>query len=305
MILWHYCPRAAFYSIIQSKTIRINDVSHSSTDPKELIYTYELTEEVCEKLKGSFSAENLEKLLGLYQANMNHFAITLALSVSEDGNLPNQWDEYADKGKGACIGLDLSGYENGISATYLGSPQLILAPVSYDREFQKLVIEKIIRMMFSLTVNEIGMFAEDLRLLLKEQEFILPFDLPLMINEQRDLVVTQENARNSEAASMLLHLSRIFKDPDFSAEKERRLIAAPLSKPIFAKGLGKWIDFGVKKHLSEGAEVQHLELELIDRLVAIRLGPNSRISSQEAQLLLEKHGFQGVSIDRSKQDARY
>lgn len=117
-IVYHYCDTSAFYSIIQSSSLRMTNISKSN-DYDEISYCFEAFHEALKESCRDFVNEYKENGLDLYfkdirydklvsKAVRNNSLIYYVVCFSSEYDLLSQWCEYADNGKGVSIGFDTS-----------------------------------------------------------------------------------------------------------------------------------------------------------------------------------------------------
>src|ERR1700759_4828234 len=107
MNLYHYCPNAAFLSILSKKEVWASDFSLSN-DILEGKWIREVFSEYCTE-KGMSSSDK-ERLLG-YLETVISLAGAAGFCLSEEADLLSQWRGYADDGRGVSIGFSKEYFE--------------------------------------------------------------------------------------------------------------------------------------------------------------------------------------------------
>lgn len=99
MMVYHYCSKETFKSIIESGKIWLSDISKSN-DSTELI-----SEILKQKAKLS-SSQTKERDIADKLIEAQDAFICWAFCMSEEGDLLSQWRGYGDDGRGFSIGFD-------------------------------------------------------------------------------------------------------------------------------------------------------------------------------------------------------
>ena len=98
-MLYHYCSKETFKSIIANRTIWLSDISKSN-DSTELVSALLQAREKLQPSSTQFGKIN-ELIEGIQTV-----LISWAFCMSEDGDLLSQWRGYANDGAGFSIGFD-------------------------------------------------------------------------------------------------------------------------------------------------------------------------------------------------------
>lgn len=269
--LFHYCSTESFLSIMNSRKIRLSDLSQSN-DSMEGKWAIDVFLMACEREE--FPQYALEYIKERYQEYSGSSGGQMGLCLSENPDILSQWRGYADDGYGFCIGISksyLSDLENPWVRTESNwidgwlrhgvSHALYLKKVIYDQEEQilyaieknvkhvKTYINEKLEYIFENYINGSGKFGE---YLYRDDEFI---------------------QFNSIIADWLIYRYHL-KNPAFLEEKEWRLLGHHGNK------------FGGFKALRDKI-VPYLEIPLErNQINSIYLGPKNATSEENINLFM-------------------
>jgi hypothetical protein len=157
-LVYHYCSGDTFNAICSNRPIRLSDI-FTMNDPLEMHWGYSIWEKVATDVFNIVGKDFLDKVDAIIGLAGLH-AILLSSSFSLSGRIPNQWEEYGDKGKGYCLGFDAS--------------NLLELPVQplkiiYNEDDQKKAIKDTVMEIFEMSKHpdyeSDGAFLEDVGIL--------------------------------------------------------------------------------------------------------------------------------------------
>lgn len=100
-MIYHYCNRIVFESILETKEIWLSDITKMN-DESEYKSGYEIIREVLSE----FGLKDHDIASEMSDENLNQTFQILIGCFSRNGDLKSQWHEYADQGTGVSIGFD-------------------------------------------------------------------------------------------------------------------------------------------------------------------------------------------------------
>ena len=287
MNLFHYCPNSSFVSIIKSQSIWLSDLSLSN-DHLEGKWVRRIFAKSCED--AGLEKHKIQKLLE-HMDGLIKIAGAAGFCVSQEPDLLSQWRGYADKGAGVSIGF---------AKEYLEK----LSKGDPNRKIG-----------FSLQQIEY-IEAKQIELIKKETDNILKYvaqgslnfpRVSLLSIEDEETKKKQKKAFHNMSFSFLLFFPHLYtlKNPAFREENEWRLIG------ILPQG-HKETDVGMLSDLEYREANDHIipyfTAELADigipPITEIVLGPRNMTPTKVVYGLLEKYGFEDVSVRTSDASLR-
>jgi hypothetical protein len=270
-ILWHYTNAEGFQGIVTSHRLRLADARFLN-DRTERHYGVDLLVEVLDAVArdrpAPFLDEIRSELQDLPETNL------FVCSFSEKNNSMGQWERYAERGFGYCLGFDKAQIIRSIKDL-----PIELKQISYVHSKQRALAES--------TLKEI---MRDVRKPGKEQG-----------SDDPPLAATV-------AATLLRALTLQFKNPAFREERDWRLIREIRRRGVYLE-TSHQIDFArrgdfIKPHLEilltrrEGEAPERLPLS------SVVCGPKleREVATESARYFLRQNGY-GVPVEHSSLSA--
>lgn len=211
-ILYHYTTRKGLDGILKSGGLRAT-YRIKMNDPGEFDYARSLVFETLNMIGESHNLPPVVKSLTLYAVkNLDLIlkdsfeessAYCACLSFASDH--PNQWATYAESGKGFALGIDIFKLlENQYSAVAPGNPFLFCAPVIYKEAEQRELVWRLVE----AGINDLQTFLEK-------------------CSRESENLTALRNRITKEIFSQLLVLINFIKAPNYSSERELRLMLDP------------------------------------------------------------------------------
>jgi hypothetical protein len=274
--LFHYTDLDAFLSIIQNKKLWLTG-AYNLNDYQEISWTHRKIGSRLNELSSKHGSQRPDEIWTLLQASSG---VPYICSLSSESDLLSQWRAYGQNGSGVAIGFKHTSLPTSERLlpilTSVKQDSLSLHQVIYDEKTQDQLIDSILAPAFE------GAEIDD-----------------------------QTHFAMSMAASQLVGLSSIFKNPAFSEEKEWRIIHRPM---IMGKdgGLESKIFLSIsppKYRTSGGKLITYFEYDFAqlksDEIFAeIVLGPKSEVSTFDLSILLTENGLANLNVRRSKASYR-
>ncbi|HBC30471.1 MAG TPA: hypothetical protein DC024_04390 [Clostridiales bacterium] len=288
-MLFHYCTIETFCNIIKNKTIRLSDVNKTN-DFMEKKWCLKHIDECIEELffenpvKASYDNYlDLEAIKSVVQKLTQKFFIYIAymdfvFCLSEEGDMLSQWRGYAQDGTGVSIAFSTEALAK---IVYDNRKYLTLEKVVYSEPRQKVFIKQCIERYYSRLYKK------------------------YIKNRQTIQLSRTDGTLNSMIKNIYSH-SLKYKNPAFFEENEWRLIFnshTPINKLLESmspierySGTLQSIDFCAKNNMI----VPFYDLSFnseSDLIQEIIIGPKSRVSKQDIQLILSKYNFDYKRIE--------
>lgn len=279
MKLYHYCSNAAFLSIVQRKQIWLSELALSN-DPMEGRWLREVFQECCTARELPRSQQDL--LLDELDSVIE-FTSAAGFCMSEEGDLLSQWRAYADNGGGVSIGFN-DAYLDAISECEQakdGPSTLVLSRVEYDEDRHRAAINPNLGAILNLV--EQGALG----------------DPSLMIGISQTERERRDNLRDELSTQFLMYLLDLFtiKNPAFREELEWRLILCWF-KSIRSAKLPE-LNFSAK----DDRVIPYFCIDIaaleIPAIVEVVIGPRNITPTPVIEQMLQKWGWQSVSVRRS------
>lgn len=288
--IYHYTSSEALLSIISSRELWLLEHSYLS-DYSEVAHGLKAVVAALEKRKGVQlidlfygSQTQLQKLAAL--TNLSYQAFIF--SMTEDSDSKSQWSEYGNNYKGICIGFDYKALltelleheykvnykSENLSLDYVERP--VFAKVIYSDEEKEQLIEQMLDKAIEIANG-------------------LPKSL---IKDDR---VAKLRAIITDAHYVLIKLISLFKDKNFEAEQEHRIVVqypVRACKEILTNLAA--VDYRIHKSLI--VPFHRFRLDNFTKLVAsIGVGPKYGDFKYALTLseFCHKNGIKNVAIDKS------
>lgn len=283
--LYHYCSTDAFYNIISGKTLRIGYAKFMN-DQHEMIFA---ETEINECLKAEEAAYDRDTDGQRFFASAFYPYI---VCFSSRADIANQWNRYADEGRGFVIEFEPNAfripafqiYASGDHAASLQASAFGMAPVKYDKDSQKALIRGVVRH---------------------------------CINNSRDKRIS---ARDHSLFALLQRAAYQIKDPHFSEEEEIRIILVPSKVTDTTSELSR-LASRLYDDVTDDANIDHrlvndslhfrttrdniitfYELNLapnfINSVSSVIIGPRNNTETGIVELFLRRSGFKNTRVTR-------
>lgn len=313
-IVYHYCTVETFLGIIRNHTLRLSDLCNSNDKAEmkallgdlkdEIINQYREHEDFLEPvIYGMNIDESFEVILKMLISKMdnNINQMLFGICFSEEGDLLEQWREYADKGTGVAIGFDIEWFQK-----LCNNDMFKFSQVDYEYSEESKLIKEYATKIYSEIIQTV--------IKGKTKEFIdESSDIPYMIQLQKES----------------LFYEFIFqKDNEYKSEKEWRLI---LNDEETRKNYPEWdiyynwknnnfkfcekeiyrlIPNGMEFVVKSGKIVPYLDLKFdFDKnnlpIKKVVIGPNCKVNNLDIYHLLQFYGFAGDEIKIIKSKSSY
>lgn len=300
-IVYHYCSLDTFYQIISSSTIRLSNISKSN-DSEEIMYILPHVKKYCNKIFMEYNSY-LDEEFKIKKNSINSFfdnifnELSLSFYVicfTEEADLLSQWRGYANNACGVSIGFStdcLYPLTCGISSNYNFSQ----VKYSLDELYDQITV---------YTKEKI------------KKNFT---------NDSKKNSIVLMNIINA-IISMLLYNSVLYKNPNFSEEKEWRLIFNPFGNirrikdktsyydrmtELFYDKLedGGFVKNRMTFHTTDNKIISHIDLSFNDikRLFIkeIVIGSKAQIKDLDLELFLCSNGYNPLHINIRNSDIPY
>lgn len=299
--VYHYCNLETFFAIFSNSTIRLNNITKSN-DSEEIIYLLPKMRKYCINLfnyyNDSFPDEyklHSDFINNVFESKFNETALNFYVSCfSEEADLLSQWRGYANDACGVSIGFStesLYPLVNSVHSSYNFSQ------VRYSLDDLYNQIDKSITEL--IKQNFIGNPKNDSLVLLNIVDITL---------------------------SMILSNSILYKNPNFSEEKEWRLSYNPFGNirkntnkrsyydrmsEMFNKSSENsgFIRTPMAFHISNDKIISHIDLsfEPIKKLFIkeIIIGSKANIKDLDLDLFLLSNGYDPMKIYIHKSEIPY
>ena len=308
-VLYHYCSVEAFYSIIKNHSIWLSDLSRTN-DSKELVWLKGLVEQetlpyirgrLMTSIGGDSRGWRIAEVL-LSHADSGRSCWGFCLTGKKD-NL-GQWRGYGDDGEGVSIGFRRKKLENIMTIQssgvvrdiFLSKPELVLAEVEYRKE-EKILSE--ISQEAKEFVKNHGNICQVTEKMLKDAGF-------------PGIKISPNIAEKIVMEWIAMRKGPLYKMRAFKEEKEWRIIFTMPRDKLTEDNLKKYRwPYGMKFKefkFNEETLVSHLDIEFVDMkdvIKSITIGPKSKLTEQDIELILRWNGVYSDSIEIKKSAASY
>ncbi len=152
-VLYHYTDYLAFNGILRDRELRVNNVRNMNDTAEMELFMNGIFRAVERRLEEEHANEKLEKLRELAkELNRKYFdyaAYAACFSTYRDD--ASQWERYANRGKGVCLGIDRKVLER------MTGGAVTLQKVYYQDDVET---HPLVRKLYDLTMSE-EVFTED------------------------------------------------------------------------------------------------------------------------------------------------
>ena len=152
-VLYHYTDYLAFNGIIRDRELRVNNVRNMNDAAEMQLFMKGIFGAVEQRLEDEQADEKLGKLRELAKElskkYFEHAAYAACFSTYRDD--ASQWERYANRGKGVCLGFDREVLER------MTGGALSLQKVYYEDDVKA---HPLVRKLYDLTMSE-EVFTED------------------------------------------------------------------------------------------------------------------------------------------------
>lgn len=311
-IVYHYCSVETFLEIIRNHTLRMSDLC-MSTDRLELkslldaikekiIERYEESNDFCESVICGMNKKEAFSFLtdrAIEKMKSDTDQMLFGVCFSENGDLLDQWREYANKGTGLAIGFETKWFNNLCEGEHFK-----FSKVTYGYEHKNRKIVK----KFADSLYEEMIYA------------ISREDTNRIINEEMCL---------SHLIQMCIYMESIFiKREEYRNEKEWRLI---LDDENTCKSYDEWEIYynwknecdkyhgsNIYKLMPKGMEFTtkngkiisflDLKFDLEEKDIPIKkivIGPNCKVNELDISHLLEFYKYDSDEVEIVKSKSSY
>lgn len=261
--LFHYCSIRVFHSIILNRCLWLSS-AFGTRDYHEIYYGFSIFED----LAPSLVQDNVYKTVRQHLEEITAYYEIFIASLSSNGDMAVQWNQYADQGRGVAIGFESASFNarpGGRVFDIMPSRSVSIDKVSYDPEAQRARIKD--------RIEWLNRFAQ-----------IGP-DPP---------------------AYAIYMDSAFFKQPQYIAEDEWRIVyIATKARPAHIdleterdRSLAN-----VKFRTTISSIVPYVDFPLFPNSIPpireVILGPNCEAEPRHVTQLLEAHGFEDVQVGKS------
>lgn len=301
--LYHYCSLDTFYNIVKNKSIWLSDLSKTN-DSQELVWLKGIVER---KLLPQVEKNIREEVSGWDEWKVTRdllkhsdFKIScwgFCLSKKKD-NL-GQWRGYADDGAGIAIGFKYNVLKKFIPSTTRNSllePNLTLNEIHYKNEEELL--------------EEITKKADEIEN--KEDICKIITELVNQIKGNSEVKFSSEEAAKIIVEALIAITEfPFYKMKAFEEEEEWRIVFS-MSREQFSECAVKYYNWPSPLYFKEfgfnNAFTSHLDIGIQnfkDVIQSITIGPKSKLTEADIELILRWYGVYNDSIKIEKSAASY
>lgn len=276
MDLYHYTSNQNFLSIIESKRLRLSDLTLSN-DTSEGRYALNLIKEANRKLN-----VNIEPFLNL--DIFGSYFSALGFCMSTEADMLSQWRAYASDGEGVSIGVDGMIVNGWVEKSNKKDEGYSSSSVIYDKSVQISKIKDELSTQAEVYQNKVKEFQSNYTL-----GAALGVDSKYQI--KRDKMVSETIKYLFPAMKYLF----IYKDSFFKEESEFRLIRnitkSQLKSPEFNFRSSRNKIVPYQEYPEHGLAASDIK--------KIVLGPKNITPKEYVESFLERYSFTGVEVVRS------
>lgn len=303
--LYHYCSLDTFYNIVKNKSIWLSDLSKTN-DSQELVWLKRTTEQrLLPKIEQKINHETDEwdewkvtKQL-IEHADLRIWCWGFCLSQKSD-NL-GQWRGYGDDGAGIAIGFKYNKLRDTIPSCVnmvLTRSDLMFEKVVYEaneNSFEKLLNEE------EVGDCERKKIYETIDALLEELKY-----------KENPVIKLSAEAKKMILMELLaMKKGRFYKMKAFEEEEEWRVVFS-MPREQFSECAVKCYNWPSPLYFKEfgfnNAFTSHLDIGIQnfkDVIQSITIGPKSKLTEANIELILRWHGVYNESIKIEKSAASY
>lgn len=272
--LYHYCSNASLLAILESRKIRLSDLTLSNDSLEG-----QWVREVLKRMKADGAAAHpwigqAEELVDSVQLR------ALGFCLSENGDLLSQWRGYADQGAGCCVGFRTKELR-----TICDDFNRRMSKVEYDFGTQR---ERLDAMFSSL-----------------QPQSSVPNLFPT--SQTDDIARALEQFPTFTKLKAIVSAIQVlfeFKNPAFSEEREWRVAqfanpAISLGKKQFGE-MSEAFSADTKFRATGNKLVPYLDVEIPASAIGIVcIGPKNETPAEVMKAVVTSHGMSHVDIMRS------
>lgn len=284
-IFYHYTTHSGLDGILRNGGLRAT-YRMRMNDAEEFDYARNLVYEALNEIGVCHDLPPIVQSLTTYiRENLDQFlkdtveisrAYCACLSVSSDH--PKQWETYAEEGKGFAIGINLLkllNYQR--PAVQSGKPFIFCAPVTYNEAEQRDLVWRLVE----AGIHDLQTFADK-------------------YSQRAEDVTALRNSVTKEIVVHLFTLIDFMKSPNFSSEREFRLILDPNNGTLRAPQ--------IQHYERDNESIAYIFMDLRDPntsrlpLADIKVGPRASFSEEKSFLedLLNELGYVSNYVDRPR-----
>jgi hypothetical protein len=265
-LIYHYCNSDSFHAICQNKTIRLSDLNLMN-DGLEIKWGYSIWIELANQLITEFGHDFIDEIDKVIHGFGLH-SLMISSSFSRKPDIPNQWQAYAEDGKGFCIGF---------KAKELFQLPVYPVKIIYNKREQIRKIKNIVKYIHENTKD----FGNDF--------FELCFQLTV------ELASLKNSSLEEEEEIRMIHLLTFFR-----TKKSLKLIDAG-GYTMGQKTAGQKILYGFRY----GCPIAYQDYDFtinknIHPIKQVILGPKNNCIPLGISVYLETIGIENVHILKSK-----
>jgi hypothetical protein len=274
--LYHYCSNDAFFSIIESGSIRLSDLNQSN-DSAEGRWVLKVLETIWQN---HLKKDQIDKLLKIVESSLGTLG-GLGFCLSKERDRLSQWRGYAEMGKGVCIGFKQEELQKLIFE--LGDLDISLENVLYEDKEIKFDMEK-----------RATKIANIFKRCIPEE---LSYDGEMADGKDEETGKPKKEL-NSEIDKLLLDSMYCYKNPAFQEENEMRII-----KKIIIFDLGQVFPKNDLKYKAETDRIKpyfELHFDASCLISEVILGPINMTPDHVVRDFLRNNNLPiGMEISRS------
>lgn len=290
--LYHYCSSDTFANIIQSRKVRLSAMSLSNDSMEGQLVRRTLLEKAERDGLDRSDISKIERDMRFF----DEFTDGLALCLSREGDLLSQWRGYADDAKGVAIGFSkdylkkLAEMSKEQEIRGGNATRFALREVKYDHAGHIATIEKA---------------YEKLRPLIEEGAYKVPRQNTILSPQKTEEELLEEvailkNKKNSVLAYFLSLVPDLYtlKSEAFIEEREERLLALHIYDSTYdSESSTKYR--GAGNRIIPFQEVELLEIDGVDAVLDVKLGPKHITPIHVIESILALAGFKNFEVTRS------
>lgn len=318
-LVYHYCGIETFLNIIRNHTLRLSDLC-KSTDKLELKSLMNVVKaRVMEKYKEFRESYGLTIYDSADLDNAFSYILQMVTSqiiddtdqmlfgvcFSEEGDLLEQWREYADKGNGVAIGFERKWFEDLCKSEENEIFKFARVEYGYEKKGDT-IVEKLASMIYTrmiLALENIkkGKFFE------KTDVVNFPIICAQKELYQESIFIKKEEYRNEKEWRLIINDENTYKSyDDWETYYNWSKSDSEESEFDFQKLIPKGMEFMVRN----GKIVPYLDMKYdLDEdnmpIKEIIIGPNCKVDELDIFHLLEFFRFDGNNIEIKSSKSSY
>lgn len=314
-IVYHYCSVDTFLNIIRNHTLRLSDLC-KSTDRSELKSLLDaVQEEIMSQYRNNYDILDsvifgmdineafsfmLERLISNMKNNTDQ--MLLGVCFSEQGDLLEQWREYADKGTGMAIGFDVGWFERLCENNMFKFSRVIYG---YKEQNMDIVKEYATSIYDEMLIAMIEGNSKDIINNSYGATYMMELDRKCIYQES--IFIKKDEYQNEREWRLIVNDEDTYKSYDAWCEyynwKKNELEE---DGGIMCKLIPNGMEFMVRN----GKIIPYLDLkyDLDENNLPIKkivIGPNCKVDELDIYHLLEFFGFDGNEIEIVRSASSY